>query len=1756
MANLREVSDKDKVKNNKSDNTNKNFAANGPKEKKNLREKVGNGAKKIGGKAVSGAKNAAGKMEATARAATSDLNGGSGGEAANDIAQKGVNGAKKAGKGALNLGKKAANSIRNARKNAKKRKKQLKRIKQVIKLVIKLVKMVIQFIIKLIMTFWYVFLALAVIGIIAGLLFAFNNNASIRGNYFIDAEVTSSYNVTDTDENGETEITEVTMENKLVRAFYYYFSEKSIWIMTDGTVTTESGTKNSGVSTNGDVVQYRSKKYIDLFGDPDKEDADIVQDKYNRETEFYINPNALYVLDKYLHDQKFRFPEQIIKHVAYEENPDYSASGNGGISGDFSGSESAQICWNYYRSKGFSEEQTAGLVGNLYAESHSFDPHADNGSHKGIVQWDVGRWANLQQFASAQNKDPYDLELQLAFSYKELSEGYKSRLDNAGWSDSGLTVEKATTIIRKIYEGCGNQGADVRLEAANRYYNQFKGTSGGNSSSTNAEENSSKNISDAYATWKQTDERWCNLRLSNDHHSGDTVYNSGCFATSLCVLAAYSGAESKDESVFNPAIGIPKLNFYSGSLLAQESVSKLGDGSLTWEKDISCTSKEDVINEVKNHVSDGYFYVIHVTGHFIPVVGVTDNDILINDVGRKGDVQTLSNYLANTYKVLLTDRTLRVFKSSKTNMKECGNVSYSGGSSSNGVNSIPYRLKQLTDEDGNVCVDSTKYELKTIEEPVYKTVTETETGYVEGFVGDEKKDLVKAKTIDRDGNETITEKQTIKIPDVEVVEGTNGAASKTGTYAVYKDKGSGMGAQTAKYVYNVEYSYTVKKEVKTDKTIKRTYYVKTDEKEKGVWDYGFGSIVFYNKYEEKTENRGKIVSFECWDSTKESTDEEGLKIKGGKVSMTVDQYNTLSDEDKKNITPLVDPNKEIKPWDAETNDIYMIKWAITPAGSIANGITCQWVDTGIKVEGDAVYDTKTITYKRQVIEQRTTTDTVEPGQWTIVEKGEDIEGNSIGTQRLQNDSSEPQKLEYSYIKYKTVEESIKGYAQVSGTKYEWRPVYNDENVDLSGITGTRYYKDYLYNYAGYVPTSVQGVFNFNEIKERTGKSEKELDKILENSKFSKDDTTTLEFYNEEGEYTGLGSIQNKYETGGEIGNADIAHYEHDGYNPGWGFANFTEDNCKAFMKWLKEKDKDFYKKYFGSVEIDPSSNKTPFYDAWQSCANAEPQKFTQYYIAFSYKNDCYDPVLNSSKIKDDAILGQIDWTRSFPLQEMVYNVGCAGPAILIEVLKNCGITASDDDATIILKMGKYMSTDAFANRWYKSIYHDGVKNRWSPEIKTSETNLLITYIEENGDVAGFEYDPETELFTGSGVASQNSREGIFKAMYKKLKGLYNDFKGFVSDILLGEEYEDVLEDEYWNIIRGGALKDNQADWILSAMFAYNDEDKITEYEIDDDYFKLMYQQLFSSEGTTGVGANVKERYFGGKTTNPVEADKDFSITNKYNTKTDQVLQISVKSGTEIKAISNGKVIKIAYDAKYGGSYLMIQHSGCVSIYGHLDNNLVQKGDTVKAGQVVATSRSVFYFGLRTKQKGSYINPTSLFEDSIDMSNTGTVDVGIAGTVDSKERLNWLFPNGVPTNPTQMQQYLTVISVPVIDRNGKESTMTLTVHKKLANEITEVFKELKEIGFPVNSDTGGYSWRQMAASSSLSHHSYGCVIDLNANSNPMIVGGKVISGKKYAPGVDPYSVTKQVVEIWKKHGFYWGGDWTSTPDYMHFTYTNH
>lgn len=156
-------------------------------------------------------------------------------------------------------------------------------------------------------------------------------------------------------------------------------------------------------------------------------------------------------------------------------------------------------------------------------------------------------------------------------------------------------------------------------------------------------------------------------------------------------------------------------------------------------------------------------------------------------------------------------------------------------------------------------------------------------------------------------------------------------------------------------------------------------------------------------------------------------------------------------------------------------------------------------------------------------------------------------------------------------------------------------------------------------------------------------------------------------------------------------------------------------------------------------------------------------------------------------------------------------------------------------------------------------------------------------------------------------------------------------------------------------------------------------------------------------------------------------------------------------------------------------------------------------------------------------------------------------VGEAANIPKSKRMGYLFPDGVPTSKAEAEKYLTTITVKAYDGNGNARDLKITVHKKLAEEVKMVYDELYQIKFPV-SDSGGYNYRNMTKSNKLSHHSYGVAIDLNASSNPF--GGTNNKNSKF------YN-NDEVVAIWKKHGFYWGGDWNnSRNDPMHFTYTGY
>ncbi len=127
-----------------------------------------------------------------------------------------------------------------------------------------------------------------------------------------------------------------------------------------------------------------------------------------------------------------------------------------------------------------------------------------------------------------------------------------------------------------------------------------------------------------------------------------------------------------------------------------------------------------------------------------------------------------------------------------------------------------------------------------------------------------------------------------------------------------------------------------------------------------------------------------------------------------------------------------------------------------------------------------------------------------------------------------------------------------------------------------------------------------------------------------------------------------------------------------------------------------------------------------------------------------------------------------------------------------------------------------------------------------------------------------------------------------------------------------------------------------------------------------------------------------------------------------------------------------------------------------------------------------------------------------------------------------------------------------------DKNGKlySSKSSLTINKNLQDDVKAIFNEIYEHDekFPIKS-VGGYNFRKMAASSSLSHHSYGTAIDINPDENYMIKNDKIIAGTLYEPGKNKYSMAADgsVVKAFKKHGWIWGGDWKSSKDYMHFSF---
>lgn len=149
--------------------------------------------------------------------------------------------------------------------------------------------------------------------------------------------------------------------------------------------------------------------------------------------------------------------------------------------------DTAKKVWDYFKSKGLSDEAVAGMMGNFERECH-FDTGGieSNGEGHGLAQWSYSRKTNILNYAKKNNKPWTDLDLQLDFTWYELNSTEKASLKML---QTVTNVDNAAVMFDKLFERSGVKALDERKYYANYWYNQFKDTNI-SSNTENTEDNS------------------------------------------------------------------------------------------------------------------------------------------------------------------------------------------------------------------------------------------------------------------------------------------------------------------------------------------------------------------------------------------------------------------------------------------------------------------------------------------------------------------------------------------------------------------------------------------------------------------------------------------------------------------------------------------------------------------------------------------------------------------------------------------------------------------------------------------------------------------------------------------------------------------------------------------------------------------------------------------------------------------------------------------------------------------------------------------------------------------------------------------------------------------------------------------------------------------------------------------------------------------------------------------------------------------
>jgi len=169
-----------------------------------------------------------------------------------------------------------------------------------------------------------------------------------------------------------------------------------------------------------------------------------------------------------------------------------------------------------------------------------------------------------------------------------------------------------------------------------------------------------------------------------------------------------------------------------------------------------------------------------------------------------------------------------------------------------------------------------------------------------------------------------------------------------------------------------------------------------------------------------------------------------------------------------------------------------------------------------------------------------------------------------------------------------------------------------------------------------------------------------------------------------------------------------------------------------------------------------------------------------------------------------------------------------------------------------------------------------------------------------------------------------------------------------------------------------------------------------------------------------------------------------------------------------------------------------------------------------------------------------------------------------------------YRTGCPVGPPDLR----LVRLSYWGFDGRPHSGSLVVHRRVAADVAMVFRRLYDVRFPIRrmvpvaayrgsddasmaaDNTSAFNCRRAVGSTTgrWSQHAYGLALDVNPVENPYLLGSRILppAGWRYAdraldrPGMAVGGGV--LVEAFAAIGWRWGGGWTGSPDYQHFSST--